>query len=556
MKRYCLALCCIALFNVTNGQTVLYNLGTTTVETSTLFTSAQLPWELKYGPGDSLWMTTRTGQVYRVHNTNGGSTLLLDHSANVWQMNEAGMLGFAFHPQFATNPYVYIAYAYTSGGLNRERLSRFTYSGNTLGSEQVILDGGNILASNIHNGSRVAVLPDNTLLMTTGDAELPNQAQNPATFNGKVLRMNLNGSIPADNPDPSTYVYTRGHRNPQGLLVHPNGKIYSTEHGPSENDEFQIIEAGRNYGWPDVQGFCDDDIGAGESAYCTANNIKEPLLSWNVFPGPTWAPNDMIWYTHPSIPEFQNAMLITFLKTSKINVVRLNAAGDAVTSQQDYFAFVWGRLRDITAAPNGDIYIATNTAPFRIIKMRATGPVPVEVTDFSYSCLANNSIYLKWRSNREQNNAGFVLEKSADGVNFRRIALLPSQTENGNSSVPLSYNFIDEEGGQDLAYYRLSSEDLDGRSRFYPILTAECTRYSSVRLVPNPANNVAVLQTGRNELVRIKVYDGLGRQVYQVVSQGNVSLPVAKWQPGIYTVIAAAENGKVIYRGKLAVSGY
>ena len=254
MKKICLLLlCCVTSFGFSHAQTVLYDLGTTTVETSPLFTSPQLPWELKYGPGDSLWMTTRTGQVYRIHNTNGGSTLLLDHSANVWQVGEAGMLGFAFHPQFSSNPYVFIVYTYTLGGLNRERLSRFTYSGNTLNSELVILDGANILASDIHNGSRLVVLGDNTLLMSTGDAEVPGQTQNLSTYNGKILRLNLNGSIPADNPSPASYVYTRGHRNPQGLALHPNGKVYSTEHGPSANDEFQIIEAGRNYGWPNVQ---------------------------------------------------------------------------------------------------------------------------------------------------------------------------------------------------------------------------------------------------------------------------------------------------------------
>ncbi len=555
MKRYCLALlCCVFNGSVSKAQTVLYNLGTTTVETSTLYTSAQLPWELKYGPGDSLWMTTRNGRVYRIHNSDGGATLLLDHSASVWQLGESGMLGFAFHPQFSTNPYVYIVYTYTSGGLNRERLSRFTYSGNSLASEQVIFDGGNILASDIHNGSRLLVLPDNTLLMSTGDAELPNQTQNLATFNGKILRLNLDGSIPADNPDPSSYIYTRGHRNPQGLALHPNGKVYSTEHGPSANDEFQIIEAGRNYGWPNVQGFCDNDIGAGESTYCSSNNIKEPLTSWNVVPGTTWAPADMMWYTHSSIPEFQNAMLITFLKTSKINVVRLNAAGDAVTSQQDFFAFTWGRLRDITAAPNGDIYIATNTSPFRIIKMRATGPVPVRIRDFHYHCLANNSVKFTWQSDAEQNLRRFVLQKSEDGINYLDVARISSQAVGGNSSLPLNYSVEDGPGGSSITYYRLISEDLDGRTQFHPVLTVQCRGFSSVRLVPNPAKDRAVLQTGSNEILKVKVFDALGREVYSTRAGGDILLPVANFQPGLYTILASKKGDTIIYRGRLVVA--
>jgi hypothetical protein len=449
---------------------------------------------------------------------------------------------------------VFIVYTYTSGGLNRERLSRFTYSGNTLNSELVIFDGGNILASTIHNGSRVVVLNDNTLLMSTGDAELPNQTQNLATFNGKVLRMNLDGSIPANNPNPASYVYTRGHRNPQGLVLHPNGKVYSTEHGPSANDEFQIIEAGRNYGWPDVQGFCDNDFSAGESAYCTANNIKEPLLSWNVVPGTTWAPSDMIWYTHPSIPEFQNAMLITFLKTSKIDVVRLNASGDGVTSQQDFFAFTWGRLRDIATAPNGDIFIATNTAPFRIIKMRATGLVPVRVSDLNYNCMENGQVKISWQSNLEQNNRRFVIERSTDGINYLPLAAIPSQAPNGNSSSPINYSFVDDHVGSGLHYFRLYSEDIDGGTHLFPVLTVQCRGFTAMRLVPNPARDHAILQTASNEKLRVRIFDALGKQVCRVEGSGDIALPAGKLQAGLYTVIAAKENGTIIYRGKLVIA--
>ena len=361
----------VILLSVVHGytQTTNINLGATTVQATSIYTSAQVPWELKYGSDNFLWMTTREGSVYRVDPANGAATLILDHTGPVEAQSESGMLGMVFHPDFPTTPYLFIVYTYLTGGLIKERVSRFTYAAGVLGSELIILDGGNIAGATIHNGSRLVILPDNTLLMTTGDAANQPLAQNMSSLNGKVLRMNLDGTIPADNPFPGSYVYSLGHRNAQGLMLHPNGKVYSTEHGPNNNDEFQIIEAGRNYGWPSVQGFCDNDV-AGETAFCTANNVKEPLASWNPAPGGTWAPNDLIWYTSPAIPEFQNSVLVTFLKTNKLRRIQMNGAGDAITAQADFFVNQWGRLRDITSSPSGEIFLATNTSPYRIIRIR------------------------------------------------------------------------------------------------------------------------------------------------------------------------------------------
>lgn len=374
------------------GLSQTFNLGTTTVTATSIYTSPQIPWELKYGPNDSLWMTTRPGQIWRISAVNGGATLLLDHTAIVEDPSEAGMLGFAFDPEFASNRYIYVVYNFYNGGTNlRERLSRFTYSGDALGNELVEIGGNSIAAFSIHNGSRLAFLPDNTLLMTTGDASNTSLAQNTTSLNGKVLRINRDGSIPANNPDPASYVYSRGHRNPQGLLVHPNGLIYSAEHGQDDNDELNIVEANRNYGWPNVRGYCDNDIGGTtEAAYCAANNIREPIASWNVVPGGTWAPADIYHYTSPVIPEFQNTILVSFLKTGKIRRVTLNAAGTAVTAQQDFFTGAWGRLRDVTGGTNGDLYILTNTAPFRIIRVRNESVVSIpSISPFSPAASAN-----------------------------------------------------------------------------------------------------------------------------------------------------------------------
>lgn len=485
MRKGFLFLTIFFSFLISYAQTPI-NLGTTTVEWTTLYTTTDLPWELKFGPGDSLWMTTREGRVYRVHPINGGATLLLDHSANVWQVSESGMLGMAFHPDFTTSPQVFIAYTYTSGGLNRERLSRFNYSGNSLSGEVILIDGGNIVATNIHNGSRLLVLPDNTILMTTGDAANTANSQNNASLNGKIIRANLNGSIPVNNPDPASLIFTKGHRNPQGLALHPNGIIFETEHGPGNNDEFQIIEAGRNYGWPNVEGYCDNDIGGGESAFCIANNIKEPLASWLPAPGGTWAPSDLIWYTHASIPEFQNSFLVAFLKTNKVRRITLNVAGDAITSQTDFFAGVWGRLRDITATPNGDLFLATNTTPYRIIRIRnPLAPVPVIITDYKTAC-NNNKPVIQWRTQAESNNKQFLLYRSTNSVDFQLTAVIPTKAPGGNSNTLILYNYIDNSSSS-KSFYKLVSEDINGRVEDFGILSASCKEGMNFKLSPNPA---------------------------------------------------------------------
>ncbi|MBC7888607.1 MAG: PQQ-dependent sugar dehydrogenase [Ferruginibacter sp.] len=539
-----------AIFECTNAQIVLVNLGVTTVETSPLYTTSEPPWELKYGPGDSLWMTTKNGKVYRIHPSTGVATLLLDYSGTVYQGGEAGMLGMTFHPDFANNPYVYISYNYTNAG-NKERLSRFTYNGTALTSELTLID--NIAANTTHNGSRLLILPDNTILMTTGDAANTANSQNTASLNGKILRVNLDGSIPADNPIAGNRIYSFGHRNPQGLMLHTNGKIYSTEHGPGNNDEFQVIEPGRNYGWPNVEGFCDNDV-AGEAAFCSANNVKEPLASWNPVPGGTWAPSDLIWYTHPSIPEFQNSFLVAFLKTEKVRSIRINAAGDAIATQTDYFAGRWGRLRDITAGPEGSIYIATNVSPYRIIKVRATLVTPVVVTDYKATC-DREKFTIAWTTKTEINNKHFLIYKSSDGLKFDLAATVTSIAPEGNSGVSLPYSYTDNGIPGSSVLYKLVSEDKDGRKKDWGIVTPACGRMGiKFALLPNPATSQSILTiNGITELLNINVYNTLGQSVYQNRANGSVNLPVAKWAPGIYHVTVTSTRKEILFKNTLVV---
>jgi len=352
MKRFTtpLLLAALGLATPALAQTTTFPVGAVTVSVTPLATGLAVPWELVWGPDNFIWMTERGGRISRVNPTTGQVTALLT-VPDVTPTGESGLLGMVLHPDFATSPYVYIVYNYTPSGSGlKEKLVRYTYSNATLTAPLVLLD--NITATTTHSGSRLLILPDRTLLMTTGDSQLASEAQNPASLNGKILRLNLDGTIPANNPTPGSRVYTLGHRNPQGLVLASNGKLYSSEHGPNNDDEVNLIEVGRNYGWPNVEGFCNLPA---EQTFCAANNVREPLAAWT----PTLAVSGLKYYDSPAIPGWRGTLLLNTLKANKLVQLTLNATGDAVTAQADYLT-TFGRLRAMCISPEGRIYIGTS----------------------------------------------------------------------------------------------------------------------------------------------------------------------------------------------------
>jgi glucose/arabinose dehydrogenase len=262
-------------------------------------------------------------------------------------------MGIAFHPDFATQPYVYAAHSYLQNGELRNRLVRMRWDGQSLGTPEALLS--NIPASGIHDGSRLVIGPDRFLYMTTGDASNGNLAQDKNTLAGKVLRLTLDGAPAPGNPF-GTSIYSFGHRNPQGLVFHPTtGALYSTEHGPSDNDEVNRIVAGRNYGWPTVHGACDDDVGS-ERQFCQANDVVEPLVTWT----PTIAPAGADFYLADLIPQWKGSLLFTSLRGEALYRLTLSSDGQRVTAKETLFEGQYGRLRDVLVAPDGSVYLATS----------------------------------------------------------------------------------------------------------------------------------------------------------------------------------------------------
>jgi glucose/arabinose dehydrogenase len=342
--------------------------GSTEVDTNTIITGLDTPWEILWGPDNMIWMTEREGRVSRIDPETGHREVLLDLTGTVVEGSENGMLGLVLHPNFMhpDSQFVYLVYTYYTTA-NLERLVRYTFDSDTLRDELILLD--HIPASYYHIGSRVIILPDRTLLMSTGDAGSASYALDTNLLQGKFLRLNLDGSVPDDNPFPGSYVWSLGHRNPQGLFRSPDGIIYSSEHGPSNDDEVNIIEKGRNYGWPEVQGFCDLPA---EQAYCTANNVREPVAAWT----PTLAVCGIDYYDHDAISEWKHSILMVTLKEADLRVLQLNDSGDSILSEQVFFNNEFGRLRDICMSPDGRIFLATSNQDGR-----ANSPFPVQGDD-------------------------------------------------------------------------------------------------------------------------------------------------------------------------------
>lgn len=325
-------------------------LETSTITVQTVAEDLQVPWEILWGPDNWIWLTEREGNVKRTNPETGDVNQLLELK-DCYEQEESGLLGMVLHPDFEETPHVFLVYTYLDDGI-RERCVRYTYDENQqeLTNPLVLIEG--IKGNTTHDGSRLEILSDNTLLMATGDAQNLDASQDTETLTGKFLRMNLDGTIPTDNPF-NNFTYTYGHRNAQGLVLADNGNIYSSEHGPNNDDELNLIAKGQNYGWPEVRGFCNGFL---EQLFCAENETVEPLMAWT----PTLAVAGIDYYDHEAIPEWRNSILLTTLKNSDFRVLQLNEAGDEIIGEQVYLNKQFGRLRDVCISPDGRIFLAVS----------------------------------------------------------------------------------------------------------------------------------------------------------------------------------------------------
>ncbi len=310
-----------------------------------------VPWSIVFSTSDRMLVTERNGKVRIIEN---GSLQAqpLHTFANVSQQSEEGLMGMAMDPEYQKNKYLYFCYAGQQGNEMNARVVRLTDQGSSLTDETVILD--NIPAAQYHAGCRVKFGPDGKLYVTTGDATDKNIAQDMNSLGGKVLRLNADGSIPSDNPFPNSPVYSLGHRNPQGIDWHPlTGQLFETEHGPSlfdgpaGGDEVNLIEAGKNYGWPIV------------SHEKSKDGLVDPLIVYT----PAVAPASGMFYKSSTFPQWTNHFFFGGLKGEGIFILHVESG--EVVQYEKMAGIDVGRVREITEGPDGSIYFSTSNRDSR-----------------------------------------------------------------------------------------------------------------------------------------------------------------------------------------------
>ena len=318
----------------------------------TVLNGLNYPWEILWGKDDHIWMTERKGKISKIDPATG-NIVFSASIAEVESNNEGGLLGMVHHPGFLANGLFYVVYNYDAGAGYKEKMVQMKFENGAIVQVKTLIE--NIPAASIHNGSRLWISNDAVpkIFMTTGDAANQPAAQNTTSVSGKVLRFNLDGSIPADNPFAGFPIWSYGHRNQQGLVV-ANGIMYASEHGPNIEDEVNIIEKKRNYGWPTVNGPCDENA---EKTFCTANNVKEPIWSSG---SNTIAVCGMDYYNSNMIPAWKNSLLMCTLKDASLRVLALSSDGLSVVKQQTVFKNRFGRIRDICISPAGKVYLCTS----------------------------------------------------------------------------------------------------------------------------------------------------------------------------------------------------
>lgn len=323
----------------------------TTTPLKILRSNLSYPWEILWGYDDHIWLTERAGKISKL-NPSDGSTVFSAGIDEVEARGEGGLLGMAQDPDFLNNGFLYVVYNYIKNGNYTEKLVRLKFDNNALTQPHTLID--DIPASNIHNGSRLWITEGSNgkIFMSTGDAANSANAQAAGSRSGKILRINKDGSIPADNPIAGNLLWSFGHRNPQGMVM-VNNILFTAEHGPDVEDEVNIVQKGKNYGWPQVNGPCNGS----ETSFCSANGVVEPIWSTG---GSTFALSGMDYYDHDLIPEWKNCLLVASLKNTTLYVLHLNDQRTAISSSEEYFNGQFGRLRDICISPSGTVYICTS----------------------------------------------------------------------------------------------------------------------------------------------------------------------------------------------------
>lgn len=324
--------------------------GNTLLALSEEVVGLKVPWDLQYDRiNDVIIFSEISGNIKRFDIKNKTITLV-DSLADVYYERTLGLLGMALYQPKNQQAFLYISYTSKKDSIIYSNLARYNYSQvGKLTQPDILLQ---IKGNTGHNGSRISVM-DDKIYWATGDAAIDTYAQDSTILNGKILRLNLDGSIPEDNPISGSYVYAWGFRNMQGMTHNNKGQIYTSEHGDAIEDEVNLILPKKNYGWPKIEGMINTEE---EQHFHNQKSTQEPLRSWT----PTIAPSGMTYYYPNIIPEWNNSLLLTTLKDQSLRVLKLSDDGLKITGEDILFSDQLGRLRSVIVLPNGDVYFCSS----------------------------------------------------------------------------------------------------------------------------------------------------------------------------------------------------
>jgi glucose/arabinose dehydrogenase len=316
----------------------------------TVIPNLEVPWSIVWAPDGRMFFTERIGRV-RVYENGKLRPAPLFTVPDVEQSGESGLMSIVLHPQFASNHLLYLSYAYKGQDQN-VRVVRYRETESGLTDRLVIIE--NIPAAQYHAGCRLRFGPDNKLYITTGDATKRELAQRLDSIAGKILRLNDDGTVPPDNPfvgqqDARPEIWSYGHRNSQGIDWQPGTDLlFETEHGPSGfdgpggGDEVNIVEKGKNYGWPVV--------------HHTQSHpgMESPLLEYT----PACAPASGMFYRGAQFPLFRGNFFFGCLRG--VRLIRVMLDGRRVVRQENLLEGKYGRIRDVAEGPDGYLYFSTS----------------------------------------------------------------------------------------------------------------------------------------------------------------------------------------------------
>ncbi len=325
------------------------------------------PWSLAFLPGGGMLVTERAGRL-RVIRQGKLDPSPVPGLPEVAAGGQGGLLDIALHPGFVENRLIYLTYAAESFFFKGTEVARARFTDGRLTDLETILEVRPKSSGGRHFGSRLAFGPDGTLYVTVGERGDPDRAQDPDDLAGSILRITENGAVPPDNPfigrgGARPEIYTFGHRNPQGLAVHPDtGEVWAVEHGPRGGDELNILVPGANYGWPVItygESYAGFAIGEGTSK----PGMAQPVRYWV----PSISPSGMAFYTGDAFPSWRGNLFLGAL--SGLALVRLELDGNEVVHEERLLRDLGLRIRDVRNGPDGTLYLLTDEPDGKLLRL-------------------------------------------------------------------------------------------------------------------------------------------------------------------------------------------